>query len=807
MLAAEWSPASRARLTFVAIAVFVGYYLGARLGFALTFAPSPISVLWPPNSILFAALLLVPATSWWLVMAAALPAHLLAELQGGVPLSMVVSWFVSNASEALIGAVGVRMLAREPLSFGRVRGVAVFIFAAFLAAFLSSFLDSALVLLNGWGTRTFWQLWSTRFFSNVTAALTLVPMIVIWTSGSGGALRSASRTRFLEAGVLCVGLAAIGILVFDSTLITSSSPALLYVPLPLLLWAALRFGSAGASTSLAIVAFLAIFGAGNGIGALGTGSPAENAAAVQLFLIFIAPTMLILAAIVEERRHVVQRLRNSEQRFAKAFRSSPNAMSITRRADGRILEVNDQWVRLLGYSREEMVGRDFHDLNLYVGADNRRRLDAHMEAQGKLPNLEVDIRNKRGEILRAVIAVEAVEMDGEQCFITNLRDVTDRRRAEAALRESSERLRLALEAGHMGVWDWDRRTDVVTWSKEYFEIMGLTPFAMAPTRDTWARYVHPDDLPAAEAAMNAAIATRTEYRHEYRIVRLDGAVRWVEARAQPQYDAKGECTRVMGLILDVSERKQAEETSQKLLHASRLTAMGELTASIAHEINQPMTSIMSNVDAAEMVLDAEPFDRGELHEILRDIRSDDLRVSEIVRHVRGLAKNREMEIQALDVNELIGAVLRLIAPSAQRRKISLKTALSDLPLVHGDPIHLQQVLLNLILNAMDAMVGAPEGQRALAVSTSTDGAGGVIVAVRDSGHGVPPALLLRIFDSFVTTKKDGMGLGLSIARSLVEAHGGRIAAENNPEGGATFRFTLPADGRDAIDSGGASAST
>jgi signal transduction histidine kinase len=182
-------------------------------------------------------------------------------------------------------------------------------------------------------------------------------------------------------------------------------------------------------------------------------------------------------------------------------------------------------------------------------------------------------------------------------------------------------------------------------------------------------------------------------------------------------------------------------------------------------------------------------------------------VSEIVRRVRGLAKNRAMEIQALDVNELIGSVLRLITPSAQGRKITLKTVLMDLPLVRGDPIHLQQVLLNLVLNAMDAMAGVPEGQRALAVSSSADGAGGVVVAVRDSGHGVPPALLLRIFDSFVTTKKDGMGLGLSIARSLVEAHGGRITAENNPEGGATFRFTLPVDGRDAIDGAGASAST
>jgi signal transduction histidine kinase len=176
-------------------------------------------------------------------------------------------------------------------------------------------------------------------------------------------------------------------------------------------------------------------------------------------------------------------------------------------------------------------------------------------------------------------------------------------------------------------------------------------------------------------------------------------------------------------------------------------------------------------------------------------------VSEIIRRVRGLAKYREMEIQSLDVNELIGAVLRLIAPTAQRRRIVLSTQVVELPLVRGDWIHLQQVLLNLILNAMDAMTEVPEGKRTLTVSSAKNSDGGVKVAVRDCGHGIPPQLLDRVFDSFVTTKKDGMGLGLSIARTLVEAHGGRITAENNPDCGATFCFTLPTEPRQPFGAG------
>ena len=319
MMTADSRPAySRAKATITAIWVFGGYYVGAKVGFALTFLPNPISVLWPPNSILFAALLLVPANMWWVVIAAALPAHLLAELQVGVPVSMVVSWFVSNATEALIGALSVRLLTRGPLSFGRVRDVTVFIFAASLAAFLSSFLDSALVVLNGWGKSAFWQLWTTRLFSNITTALTLVPMIVTCASGVGASLRAAGWRRSVEAGVLFVGLLAIGALVFDAPIATTSSPALLYVPLPLLLWAGLRFGPAGASTSLTIVAFLVIFGAGNGTGPLGTHSAAENASELQMFLIFIASTMLILAAIVDERKQAEETSRKLSWRLLTA---------------------------------------------------------------------------------------------------------------------------------------------------------------------------------------------------------------------------------------------------------------------------------------------------------------------------------------------------------------------------------------------------------------------------------------------------------------------------------------------------------
>src|SRR5690349_13842132 len=168
-----------------AVMVFAAYYLGGKLGLALTFPPNPISVLWPPNSILFAALLLCPATSWWLVLASAFSAHMVAELQGGVPLSMVLAWFVSNASEALIGALCVRALVRRELAFNKIEDVLAFIVAAVVAAFLSSFLDSAFVTLIGWGQASYWTVWRTRFAANALASAIIVPLIVTWARTSG----------------------------------------------------------------------------------------------------------------------------------------------------------------------------------------------------------------------------------------------------------------------------------------------------------------------------------------------------------------------------------------------------------------------------------------------------------------------------------------------------------------------------------------------------------------------------------------------------------------------------------------------
>jgi signal transduction histidine kinase len=250
------------------------------------------------------------------------------------------------------------------------------------------------------------------------------------------------------------------------------------------------------------------------------------------------------------------------------------------------------------------------------------------------------------------------------------------------------------------------------------------------------------------------------------------------------------------LLIERRQRRRAEDENRQrrreLAHAGRLTAVGELTASISHEINQPLGAILANAEAAEMLLEADDGNIEEVRRILADIRRDDLRASEVVRRVRELAGKREIEMQAVDLNAIVESVAQLLEHEARRHAVTIqKDLVSDLPAVHGDAVSLQQVLINLAMNGIDAMSVTTVIRRRLVIGTRA--AGGLIEgSVSDTGHGISEGDQSRLFQSFFTTKKHGVGLGLSICRSIIEAHGGSIAGENNEYGGATFRFSLPA---------------
>lgn len=242
-------------------------------------------------------------------------------------------------------------------------------------------------------------------------------------------------------------------------------------------------------------------------------------------------------------------------------------------------------------------------------------------------------------------------------------------------------------------------------------------------------------------------------------------------------------------------RADVERQYAEITHAARLALIGEITASVAHEVTQPLSAILSNVETAELLLSQPQPNVTMVREILKDVRQDDLRADNIVRRLRTLLRKRELQLEDVDVNALASSVLSLILPDAVRRNILIRTALDPaLPRASADPVHLQQVLLNLVINAMDSMKSTPLENRVLEVRTERSPGAHLTVTVLDKGEGFEPGRRDKLFDSFYTTKDEGLGLGLSIARSIVRLHGGAIWAENRHGGGAAFAFTLPFKG-------------
>jgi C4-dicarboxylate-specific signal transduction histidine kinase len=299
------------------------------------------------------------------------------------------------------------------------------------------------------------------------------------------------------------------------------------------------------------------------------------------------------------------------------------------------------------------------------------------------------------------------------------------------------------------------------------------------------------------AALESVLQCKArQFQKEYGFATSAGAL-WFEILVLPLRCEAG------GVVIkqrDITDRKRAEaeaqEVRQELAHASRVTMLGQLASSLAHELNQPLGAILRNAEAAELFLQSEPPDLDELRAIVSDIRKDDQRAGGIIDRLRALLTRREFDPRPVPLGELVDEVVTLTRSDSATRRIGIGFDLPrDLPLIRGDCIHLQQVLLNLLINGMDALAVRTDRERTLRVRARRDGDGFVEVAVSDSGDGIPAEKLGRLFEPFFTTKPHGMGLGLAISKTIIEAHGGRLWAENNAQHGATFRFTLPvADG-------------
>jgi two-component system, LuxR family, sensor kinase FixL len=376
--------------------------------------------------------------------------------------------------------------------------------------------------------------------------------------------------------------------------------------------------------------------------------------------------------------------------------------------------------------------------------------------------------------------------------------------SEAELRETQERMELAASAAELGMWEWD-----IARNEIWITDKGRALFGFAPSEkvdfERFRSRVHPQDRESVLMAVENSLRTSEEYRSEYRVVLPSGQLRWIAGRGHVEFNGNGQPVRMRGASLDITERKQAEEQAARqrneMAHLSRVSTLGELSGSIAHELSLPLSAVLSNAQAAQRVLAKGDADLAEVRDILNDIVSEDKHACEVIRRLRQWLKKEEAQQHSLQINEVVEDVLKLIHSDLVNQKITVDTEFAQhLPTVIGDPVQLQQVLLNLVVNACDAMTDCTTPERRVLIRTATEnGSGAVIVSVTDRGGSIPEEKMEQIFEPFFTTKAQGMGLGLSVCRTIISAHRGKLWATNNSDHGATFHFSLPIGGSEATN--------
>ncbi len=660
------------------LASSVCYFVATQIAWALTFPDSKVSLFFPPHAVLLCILLLVPTRHWWAYVLAAAGAHFLATQQAHWPPLYALTAEAFDAVKCVAAAAGIRFLIKSPLKAITLRDAVLFVLiAVVLVPFGTAFWGASFTVSYGFGTR-YWIEWRNLGISNAVTAVVLVPVFLL---GAHHLFvrppRALSARRVLEAALVGACTVAVGIFVFDRTPAgPNASPALLYTPIPLLIWAALRFGLGGIGVSMLIITFQAIWGTMRGHGPFLAQTPAENAVALQLFLLVTATPLMLLAVVIEEER-----------------------------------------------------------------------------------------------------------------------------RSKEALRESANLMGLAADAGNLAMWVWDVSGNDLWMTEPGRSLFGLEPDARLDFAATFDR-VHPEDRAARTGAIEQALRTRGEYEMEYRVQQADGTARWIHGRGRGVGPADGTGPKLFGVSMDVTARKQAEasaaEKRAELEHVARVATLGELTTTLTHELRQPLAAIGINAYIGVRLLDAPEPDLQKVRSTLAEIREVTERAGEVIGGLRAMLKRDSTAAGSttVDVNDVIRSVERIVHGDATLHKVTVHLDLSSgIRPVKGDSVQLQQVVLNLMLNAFSAMSATGlDGARRLVVRTRSIDESSVLVEVQDSGTGIAAHQLESIFDPFISSKPEGLGMGLSICRSIIERHGGEISAVNNPDGGAKFSITLPVTG-------------
>jgi PAS domain S-box-containing protein len=475
----------------------------------------------------------------------------------------------------------------------------------------------------------------------------------------------------------------------------------------------------------------------------------------------------------------------------------------TESAEGVVDFVNRRWIDYTGMTLEQAVGSGW---NRMVHPDDIEHVLSKwriLVSEGKPREIESRLRRSDGEyrwfLSRCYPLVDhAGHILGWYGSDT---DIHDRKVAEETLRRSEGYLAEAQRLSHTGSWASKPASGENTyWSEECYRLMGFDPHGGQPGFETVLQRYHPDDQARVREALETAEREKTGFELDYRIIHPDGEIRDIHVIGHPVLSPSGDFVEFFGTVMDTTERKQAEEERERLrqaqadlAHVNRVTTMGELTASVAHEVNQPIAAAVTNANTCLRWLARDQPNVEEARAAALRIVNDGTRAAEIIKRIRLLFKKGISEREMVDINQVVEELVVLLRGEAVRYSILVQTELeADTPRVMADRVQLQQVLMNLMINGIDAMKNVA-GTRELAIKSHLAESGQVLVSVNDTGMGLPAQQSDKVFEAFFTTKPNGMGMGLSISRSIVESHGGRLWAADNSPRGASFCFTLPAN--------------
>ena len=516
------------------------------------------------------------------------------------------------------------------------------------------------------------------------------------------------------------------------------------------------------------------------------------------------PSLRTLVAFeeIDAKKQSQIELQQSEARYRLLIETASDAV-ISADESGAITFANPSTLRIFGHAPNDLIGKpltvlmpEFLRSAYEKGA---RRYTSTGERRLNWRGIELVGLRKDGQKFPIAISLGELNRNGQRVFTAFIRDISEQKRAEESLHRTHSYLAQAERLARIGTFAWEvPEKKALYLSEEWYRIYGFDPRDGVPTWEQFVQRIHPEDRPRLQAASARAIAEKSDYDVEFRILVPRSPVKFLHAVGEPVLGSSGELLQFVGVVMDVTDMRRVEEERERLhrvqadlAHINRISTMGELTASLAHEIKQPIGAAVTNAEACLRLLNRDQPDVLEAREAAQEMVKDARRAADIIDRVRTLYQKGSSQLDEVDVNEVIAEIVAMMQNDAKRKSITIRTDFAEnLPKITADRVQIQQVLMNLMLNGIEAMQGT-SGE--LAVKSQADG-GQLLISVSDTGVGLPASNAEQIFDPFFTTKPQGTGLGLAITRSIVEAHGGRIWAAPNSGPGTAFHLRLPIRG-------------